>query len=147
LEPGFDPYRSVILNAVPEGWPGAQPLPAGSLRSPVTRLDQAGVSKLEYGWNRVDLTARSSGRALLFLDDVIYPGWRATVDGKQVPILRANGLFRAVPLEEAGEHRVAFTFWPSQATAGLATTAATLAVMAGLGAFAWFFRRARRQAS
>jgi len=139
---GFDPYRSVVVDGVPAGWPAEQPLPAGSPRAPITRLAEAGVDKIEYGWNRVDLTAQSAGgRALLFLDDVYYPGWRATVDGREVPILRADGLFRAVPLETPGRHRVAFTYWPPQATAGLATTAATLLAMAALGAFAWRFRR------
>jgi hypothetical protein len=46
------------------------------------------------------------------------PGWRATIDGARVPVLRAdlvvNGLF--VP---AGRHHIELRFWPRGFTAGL----------------------------
>jgi hypothetical protein len=38
-----------------------------------------------------------------------YPGWRAFVDGKQVPIYRANYTFQAVRVP-AGKHSVKFSF-------------------------------------
>ncbi|NIY16440.1 MAG: YfhO family protein, partial [Nitrospinaceae bacterium] len=41
--------------------------------------------------------------------DGFYPGWRATVDGKAVDILRGNHFFRTVALS-GGEHRVVFDY-------------------------------------
>ena len=39
------------------------------------------------------------------------PGWIAEIDGKRVPILRADVLFRGVEVP-AGRHRVVFRFVP-----------------------------------
>ena len=38
-------------------------------------------------------------------------GWKASVDGKNVPILRANYTFRAIPIEK-GKHIVKFLYDP-----------------------------------
>lgn len=56
---------------------------------------------------RVDL-ARPGG---LVVHDLHHPAWRATVDGADVPILRAALLFRGLPLP-AGQHEVTFSFEP-----------------------------------
>lgn len=45
------------------------------------------------------------------LDDLDAPGWRASIDGRDAPIHRANGLFRAVCVP-AGNHRLVFSFHP-----------------------------------
>jgi hypothetical protein len=78
----------------------------------------------------------------LVLADTHYPGWRATVDGRSVPIHPANVGFRAVHVE-AGKHRVAFRFRPTTFWAGviLAIAAAALCAAIGLAALV----RPRRQ--
>jgi uncharacterized membrane protein YfhO len=55
----------------------------------------------------------------LVFSDVWYPGWRAYVDGESVHLLRANYLFRAIPLKE-GEHRVIMVYRPVTFWLGLA---------------------------
>jgi hypothetical protein len=57
----------------------------------------------------VRLETKSSG--WLVLSDVWYPGWQVFLDGKVVPIARANYLFRAVAVP-AGDHRVSFVYRP-----------------------------------
>ncbi|MEN6627520.1 MAG: YfhO family protein [Candidatus Sumerlaeia bacterium] len=140
MRPDFDIYRQIVVDRAPAGWPANHPLAAAGRLEPITRLRDAGVDAIRYGWNRVDVTARSAGRALLFLDDVHDAGWRAEVDGREVPILRANMCFRAVPLEAGGPHTVSFRYWPRQATLGLAATAATMVMMIMLAAIAWRIR-------
>ncbi len=56
------------------------------------------------------------------LADTWYPGWIATVDGVPAPILRANYLFRGVPVP-AGEHVVTMRFQPASLRTGLLVTA------------------------
>ncbi|MBN1311435.1 MAG: YfhO family protein [Anaerolineae bacterium] len=63
----------------------------------------------------VDVQAHED--AYLVLSDAWYPGWEATVDGDPVEILRANGLFRAVPVPE-GKHQVIFTYHSRMLTIG-----------------------------
>jgi hypothetical protein len=60
---------------------------------------------------RIKVSANQAG--YLVLSEIYYPGWEATVDGKKVPILRGNYLFRVVPLD-GGTHEVQFNFvsWP-----------------------------------
>jgi len=65
---------------------------------------------------------------LLVLSEVYYPGWRATVDGVETPILRADVALRAVPVR-AGAHRVEMIFDPWSVKLGIAVTVATLVVI------------------
>ena len=46
------------------------------------------------------------------LTDSWFPGWKATVDGKDVPIERVDYLIRGVPVP-AGAHRVEFSYEPA----------------------------------
>lgn len=55
----------------------------------------------------------NEGVGFLVISEVYYegPGWTATIDGEEVPIIRANFLLRAVKVP-AGEHEVRLTFKP-----------------------------------
>jgi len=57
--------------------------------------------------NAVDIEAAARNDGLLVLADSFYPAWEARVDGKRVPILRTNWIFRGVEVP-AGKHRVEF---------------------------------------
>lgn len=63
-----------------------------------------------------------------------YPGWRARVDGREASVLRADVLFRAVPLE-AGEHDVEVYFDPASLKRGALLSG--LAVLLSLALLAW----------
>ena len=55
------------------------------------------------------MTAAAAG--FVVLNDIWHPWWRATVDGVDAEILKANVLFRAVQVP-AGTHKVRFSFKP-----------------------------------
>jgi hypothetical protein len=57
----------------------------------------------------IDVEAPQAG--WLVLNDPYQPWWRAEIDGRAAPLLRANGIVRAVPVP-AGRHRVRFVFRP-----------------------------------
>ena len=114
---GFDPAREVILEKSPAGFspPGA-PRVEGS------------ATVVSHTANEVSIETESEREAVLVLTDSYYPGWTAEVDGKAADILRANYVFRAVPLS-AGRHAVVFKFRPASFLFGAAVSC--------LGAAAW----------
>ena len=71
--------------------------------------------------NRLILDTETDRDSFLYVSDTHYPGWRAYIDGKRTPLLRANLAFRAVFLP-GGIHRVEFRYVPLSFYAGLAIT-------------------------
>ncbi len=76
-----------------------------------------------------EVTASYGG--LLVLTDLHYPGWIAEEAGRRLPILRADGYFRAVALP-AGTHRVVFRYRPMSFYAGAAISAVAILTMMAL---------------
>jgi uncharacterized membrane protein YfhO len=74
------------------------------------------------------------------LSEVYYPGWRAWVDDREVDVLRADYLFRAVELP-AGAHRVRLLYDPASFKIGVGLFAATMVVL--MGWLAWAKRKPR----
>ena len=66
---------------------------------------------IEYTPNKVTIETNSDAPKLLFLSDNYYPGWKATVDGAETLILKADYTFRAISVP-AGKHQVIFTYDP-----------------------------------
>ncbi len=60
---------------------------------------------------RIEIAVTAAAPGVLVLHDTYYPGWYAEIDGIEVPILKADTLFRAVEVE-AGAHRVVFRYRP-----------------------------------
>lgn len=121
LDPAFDPEREVLLAS-----------------GPATRgaPDFSGTSRiLEFRPDRVRLEAALSRAGFLVLVDAYDPGWRASVDGRAVELLRANVAFRAVRLSE-GVHRIELAYQPRAVALGLGASLMTL-----LGAAAVLGRR------
>jgi hypothetical protein len=95
-----------------------------------------------YGRQRVVLEATAARPAELVLSDLSYPGWRATVDGRGVPLHRVDYLLRGVALP-AGAHRVEMTYEPASWRVGWIVSVLALA---GLVAAAVVGVRRRRVA-
>jgi len=68
---------------------------------------------LSYQNETICIKTLSDRSGYLVLSEIFYPGWQATVDGKKVPVLCGNYIFRVIPLEK-GAHDVSFQFvsWP-----------------------------------
>jgi hypothetical protein len=76
-----------------------------------SRPSQATVEVLSDSPNHYILRVDTPSSGWLLVSDVWYPGWRASVDGNNKAILRADYLFRAIQVE-AGHHQVVFSYRP-----------------------------------
>ena len=76
------------------------------------QVRSAGTARLvRYANTEIVVEVDSPSGGILVLNDVWHPWWRATVDGVETEILRANVIFRAVAVPP-GKHTVRFTFEP-----------------------------------
>lgn len=80
-----------------------------------------------YEPERVALAVSADSDAWLVLTDAYYPGWEAEVDGRAVPIERADLLFRAIRIQ-SGRHQVVFSFRPLSVRFGLLISVASAAL-------------------
>lgn len=135
--PDFDPAQTTVLVQSDLDKLGL----SGTLDDLVGGGD---VAVMHYLPEEVALQVRTEQPGLLVLADTWYPGWNATVDGQPAPIVRANYLFRGVPVP-AGEHVVTMRFQPASLRAGLLVTAVAAVVLLALLLAGVLHRRARRQ--
>jgi hypothetical protein len=70
----------------------------------------------------------SSRGGLVVLTDQWYPGWTATVDGRDAPILRVDTALRAVAVGP-GSHTIEYRYAPRWPVHGLGVTALTAALV------------------
>ncbi len=120
--PDFDPGRDVIL-VHPSGFaavPGAK----------------GGVEWLSRGSDSFDLRVTAGQNAYLVVSQSWYPGWKAWVDGRETPVLQADGALQAIALP-AGGHRVRFAFESAPFQAGLGLAGLGLLLALGLAWKAW----------
>ena len=70
------------------------------------------IYETSYAPDRLAYKARTADGGVAVFSEVYFPwGWKATVDGKEMPIARVNYLLRALRLP-AGEHEIVFEFKP-----------------------------------
>ncbi len=105
--------RAIVTEALPE------PLTAGD--GPGT------VSIQKNDPTHLALAVHASGRQLLVVSQVFYPGWRVKIDGQAAPLLRVNGVLQGVVVS-AGNHQVELEFMPQSFVIGLLLSAAALTV-------------------
>jgi hypothetical protein len=102
----------------------------------------AGSARLvEDERERVVVETDAGRPALLVLTDTWFPGWKAKVDGEDVPIHRVDYVLRGVSVP-AGEHRVEFSYEPASVRAGFAVSAAALLTIVAAALLGWRRRRA-----
>jgi hypothetical protein len=102
------------------------------------------VSYDSLGTSELRVVCSTSTPALLFFGDSYHPDWRVYVDGRQQPVLRADGNFMAVAVP-AGNSEVRFRFRPHMYARGLAISG--LGAAGFLGLLVWTaLRRLRRPA-
>jgi hypothetical protein len=76
----------------------------------------------------LSVEAEADGDALLVVRDAFWPGWRATIDGREVPIFAADALVRAVPFPP-GRHVLEMRYDPPEVRMGAWITLAGAALL------------------
>jgi len=104
-----------VLAERPPGPPPGPPL------GPVPAED------VEVGARSLAATVVAPRDGLAVVLDPFYPGWRATLDGRAVPVLRADYAFQAVAVP-AGRHRLRLDYRNPLVAAGVGVSLATLAL-------------------
>jgi len=110
---GFDRRDSLVLERKPDILPAT---------------GAASVRIVRYRPTEVVMDVDASAPKLIFLSDVYDEGWQALVDGKYVPLLRADFAFRAVAVPQ-GKHSITMRYRPVSTRVGLVVAGfATLGV-------------------
>ncbi len=138
LAPEFDPRRAATVQATAAEFADLAAAVAGDPRAagPPGRL-----RAVRFDWNRIDLETEVGRPCLLVVNEAWFPGWRADVDGKEMPVFRADGIFQGVPLP-AGARHVSLVFAPASFVRGLIVSGITFACLIGLAGVAYL--RGRR---
>jgi hypothetical protein len=99
LDPGFDPARTAVV----EG-PLGVPAPASATGA------VPGRATYEERWPEdVRLTVRASDPSIVVIRNAWDLGWSATLDGRPVPVLRADYFLQGVAVPP-GEHTIHLTY-------------------------------------
>jgi hypothetical protein len=122
---GRSPDRPAVLERLKKLAPMPVAILDGAVQGAVDRPDPTGrirgtarsVAASDFVLERDWLTFRieAPGAGMVVVNEAWYPGWKATVDGNDVPIHRVNALVRAVYVE-AGDHTVHMEFDPADGT-------------------------------
>jgi hypothetical protein len=97
--PQFDPLRTAFVRAGPPPKLEQCDSTGDSVRMPL------------HAENSVRITAHLACRGMVVLTDSWFPGWRASVDGRAVPIDEVDGAVRGVTVD-TGDHVVEMSYRP-----------------------------------
>jgi hypothetical protein len=128
---GFEAVVEAPANAI-------EALTEGTAEGPI-----GDVAVQEYTPGVVRLEVKAARPALLVVAESWYPGWRGSVDGQPVEVLRANYLSQGVVVP-AGTHMVELRYAPGAFTYGAITSMLGLLGIAGLAVWAMVTRKKGR---
>jgi hypothetical protein len=84
----------------------------------LSTVGQGTLELLSYGPNRIRIKVGTTEPVLLVLSDILYPGWKATLDGQATHLYPTDGIFRGVVVP-TGSHEITMTFFPSSLSFGM----------------------------
>jgi hypothetical protein len=111
IEDGFAKARTIV--------PGREAVvtgidPASIPASLINENDSAELGSLDlvkYSSDELLLNTHTPADRFLVFSDVYFPGWRAWVDGKEVPVYRTDGVVKGV-IVPSGDHSIHFKYDP-----------------------------------
>ena len=118
---------------------------ASALPSKITPDSTAKISLKSYAPNHLIYSVDTKTDQVAVFSEIYYDkGWKATIDGKEVPYTRVNYLLRAMPLK-AGSYDVEFRFAPgSYSTGNLLALISSVLLIIGLATYLFLFFRKKK---
>ena len=89
---------------------------------------EGSASPVQWTPERRELRVNSQAGGRFAFVEQFFPGWRATVDSRPVPIERFDGAFQSI-LVPPGAHRIVFRFLPASLIVGAIVSSLALAVL------------------
>jgi hypothetical protein len=114
------------------GAPDFDPRAAAYVESPVSLPEQCegSVAITDEIPTRVTISLKMNTAGLVVLSDLFHPGWKAYLNGNQVPVLRADHALRGVVVP-AGTGTLEFRYQPASFRLGLACSALGIVLLLG----------------
>ncbi|HTO87623.1 MAG TPA: YfhO family protein [Thermoanaerobaculia bacterium] len=109
----------------------------GVLEGPSAPPETNGPARVEitrYEGPRMDLSIEAREKTVIATSVTNWPGWRLTVDGNAMPLLRYNLAFVAFEAPP-GRHRAVLDYWPESFAAGLWISGVSL--LLSIACLAW----------
>src|SRR5690606_31286082 len=105
----WDPRQSVLLEEIPIT-SISEEMPYSFDEESMKVRDFTGQTQItSYTPNEVKISYMSTQPSILVLSDSYYDSWKAYLDGEEVPIMRANYVFRGM-VAPAGDHEVVMKY-------------------------------------
>jgi hypothetical protein len=114
--------------------PHALILPNDARRFVIGNGGMAGDSKVEYlrlDSDRIELRVEAAQPGFAHVVETFDPGWTATVDGSNAPVLPANGFAMAIPVPP-GRHSIALRYRTPGRTTGVVLSLLSFGSLIGL---------------
>jgi Bacterial membrane protein YfhO len=130
--PSFDPSTTVTLT--PSRGAVDRTLVASAASVATPHIPRA-VTELNRQDASLDLQVAAPSASVLVVSEADYPGWVASVDGRRVPIERADSVFQGIAVP-AGGHHVHLAYHPASYRRGLFISFAALGLLGSLVVYA-----------
>ncbi len=94
--------------------PGSQIVIEGTtvdVSSGCTARGNFSISSLSQKADQITIKLATDEQGWLMIPDTWYPGWKASIDGQETPVLRADYMFMAIALPQ-GAHTIEFLYRP-----------------------------------
>lgn len=108
-QPGFDISQHVIAESLPQ-----VVVPGDSPRRDRLELDPPGrIGRVKESGTTTVIKGRTRRPSYLVLSQYYYPGWKAYLNGEEVPMFSAYSFLPAITIPEKGKFEVVFRYEPS----------------------------------
>lgn len=112
---------------------------------PVQADSTAFLTLTKYEPNELEFKSQSKTPQLAVFSEIYYPhGWKVSVDGKEVPYIKADYLLRAVHVP-AGSHQIRMVFEPEVIEKGKWLSLLSFGLFIALAAFGIFWMNKNRK--